>query len=366
MEYLKKLIAIHSISGDEQKVQEYIYDEINKLGLGPKKVGNNTVVRIPGMNSKKALLFNAHVDTVPEGNIELWKTDPFVPTVRGDKVYGLGASDEKAGVATLLLLAKRLITLKPMCDVWLHFVVHEELDGSGTKDTMRWFMKQYKNEYAHIAGILVEPTGLEEIQIGHKGNIFLQLTAYGDSGHGSRPDIIKKHAVFEMFKAFHELKKLEKKWKKYNDQLLGNPTIALATSINAGDVHAPNKFPDTCRATIDIRTNSQMHALALDDIKKSLQTLDVDLDVLYTPAGAGKTDKNNALVTITKKLFPKARICISQGSTDQCFFTEEGIPAIIIGPGEKRCMHIPNEYCVASKIQKAQQQYLKIIQQWGI
>ncbi|MCR4329176.1 MAG: M20/M25/M40 family metallo-hydrolase [Candidatus Roizmanbacteria bacterium] len=365
MNYIEKLIAIQSVSGSEQKIQEYIVNELKKFGIVPQKIGENVVAKITGKNNKKALLFNAHVDTVPEGNRKLWKADPFVPTVRGDKVYGLGASDEKGGVASLLLLAKTLVTSIPACDVWFHFVVYEELDGSGTRETMRWFMKQYGNAYASMAGILVEPTGLEEIQIGHKGNIFLKLTSYGDSGHGSRPELVKNHAVFVMYEAFKKLKKLEKKWSVYKDNILGSPSIALATSMHAGDEHAPNKFPDTCSSTVDIRTTPAMHDIALQQVNKALRGLGVSVDTMYAPASYGRTFETDPLVKVSRTVFSNAAITVSAGSTDQCFFTDVGIAAIIIGPGEKECMHIPNEYCILEKIQQASGGYYQIVQAWG-
>jgi len=46
-------------------------------------------------------------------------------------------------------------------------------------------------------------------------------------------------------------------------------------------------------------------------------------------------------------------------------FTERNIPAIILGPGEKNCMHIPNEYAVIEKIQRAVGLYDEIVQKWG-
>lgn len=365
MKYIKNLIAINSISGNEQSIQEYISEEIKKMGQSAFYVGKNVVVKIKGKNSTKALIFNAHVDTVPAGNNELWESNPFVPIIRNVKLYGLGASDEKAGVASLLGLANKYTQVTPACDVWFHFVVSEEIDGSGTKETMQWFMKKCKSKYTEIAGILVEPTGLEEIQIGHKGNIFLKLTSFGDSGHGSCPEQIKKHAVFVMFQAFQKLKELEAHWKKYADNELGMPSIALATSIQAGDMNAPNKFPDTCTATIDVRTVPTMHTRALLDISRTVQGYGVSVVALYPPASFGKTNITDTLVVVAKKVLPKALVCTSPGSTDQCFFTERNIPAIILGPGEKRCMHIPNEYCIPEKIEKACAQYSGIVEEWG-
>lgn len=362
---LQKLISINSVSGNEEEIQKFIFKYIKSYKLKPFYVAKNVAIKIKGKDSSSALIFNSHVDTVCAGNLALWNSGPFSGVVKKGNIYGLGASDEKASVAASLKLIEFFSKQKPDCDLWITYVVNEEVDGLGTKEFIKYFDK-YKSEYKDVAGILGEPTGLKKIEIGHKGNVFVKVTVSGDSGHGSQPEKVKKQAIKLIYKLIEKLDEENKVWsKKYKNEFLGIPTISL-TSINGGDINSPNKFPDTCTASFDIRTTPEVYQKAFDLIKEVANDVDpkIKIDYLYPPAPYGYTDKEEKIVKITKKI-TNARLSSSFGSNDMCFFTGVGIPAVVFGPGEPDSIHKLNEWVSLKNIDKCVEIYKEIIQKYS-
>src|SRR5262245_21614630 len=63
--------------------------------------GRPNVLAAIGRGDGRALLWNAHLDTVSPGNLAAWTADPFGGEVRDGKLFGRGASDDKGGVAVM-------------------------------------------------------------------------------------------------------------------------------------------------------------------------------------------------------------------------------------------------------------------------
>ncbi|MGQ9662690.1 MAG: hypothetical protein ACUVWX_10210 [Kiritimatiellia bacterium] len=78
---ISELVAIPSLSGEEQKVADYVYGHLSAVGLQPQRDEEDNVWVMVGPGEEPLLHVNSHMDTVVP--MEGWRTDPFRPVVRG-------------------------------------------------------------------------------------------------------------------------------------------------------------------------------------------------------------------------------------------------------------------------------------------
>ena len=101
LQLLQSLVAIPSVSRDETAAADFLFDYLEQRGANPQRHYNNIWCEqsLPKGN-RPTLLLNAHIDTVKPA--ATWQHNPFVPTLEGDRLYGLGSNDCGGGLVTLL------------------------------------------------------------------------------------------------------------------------------------------------------------------------------------------------------------------------------------------------------------------------
>ncbi|MGH8689052.1 MAG: M20 family metallopeptidase, partial [Burkholderiales bacterium] len=159
----------------------------------------SVIARAGGSDAKPPICFTGHLDVVPLGS-RAWSKDPFAGEADGDRLYGRGASDMKAGVASMLLAARSFGgRLAGTPGLVLVLTAGEENGCVGSRH-LAALPKLMGRAGAIVVG---EPTSNYPM-VGHKGSIKLHAAFKGVSAHGSMPQL-GVNAIYKAAKAIRAL-----------------------------------------------------------------------------------------------------------------------------------------------------------------
>jgi acetylornithine deacetylase len=149
----------------------------------------------------RSLILNGHVDVVPTGPLDMWDRGPFDAHIDDGWMYGRGAGDMKAGLASNLFAIEALkhLGLRPAADVFFQSVVEEECTGNGALACLQ-------RGYRADAALIPEPFA-EKFVSSQVGVIWFQVRLKGLPTHvayaGSGANAIE--AAIPLFEALHRL-----------------------------------------------------------------------------------------------------------------------------------------------------------------
>lgn len=312
---------------------------------------------LKGEKDGKTIILNGHLDTVPAGNG--WKYNPY-HAYEDDEgfIYGRGASDMKAGLASMLyaLICLKRINYPKKGNVLLFFNVDEEAINLGVKEFLK---RNIKADYA----IVGEPTDLN-VSIGHRGVARYILRTHGTSEHSGvalEPD----NAIEKMNELLQDLIKWGINIKKEkNNELLGS-ALSNITMIRGGT--APNIIPDICEIEIDRRllpgeTEEQVY-LEYENLLKNIK-IPFELEN-YTFLPASIINHDHPFVKkvhqISLKYNPNSEVNVFGACCEAAFFSiHKNIPTLIYGPGSLKEAHVINEKVHKSQVILAAKSYIEI------
>lgn len=263
LELCRKLIAIRSVTSEETRsIAEFCAREVlATAGIAARLIPSrsegqsqvNLLAFVEGRQRNLApLVLSTHLDTVPPGDSSLWTEcggDPFTATVKGERIYGLGAADTKldfAAKATALIE-----TGKPRRDVYLVGTFGEEHGLVGAKEIAE------SGALPRAALALVgEPSRLQVITA-HKGLIAFELAIrfepvdFGDSPGMRRVEFLGK-AAHSSTPALGENAIV-----KALSAAVSRPKLRIA-ALDGGD--AVNKVPARCELLVDAESAETLGA----------------------------------------------------------------------------------------------------------
>lgn len=338
---LSELISIPAVSRDETLKADALERYMLTQGFAPQREANNLwCVGKTMLPHRPTVLLNAHIDTVKP--VSGWQRQPHVPTLEGDRLYGLGANDCGGGLVALLFAFMQLNKMdEGQLPYNLVYLASAEEEVSGRNGIERALPLLPPIDVA----IVGEPTGMHPA-IAEKGLMVLDCTAHGVSGHAARNE-----GVNAIYAALPDIEWLRNYQFEKVSPLLG-PVKLSVTQINAGTQH--NVVPDACTFVVDVRTNEcYSNQAVLDEITAHLSA---DVKARSTRLNSSSIPESHPL--IQKCISLHAKPFGSPTLSDQALMN---FPSFKLGPGDSARSHTADEYICLSELDAALDFYIKLL-----
>lgn len=340
LELVTSLVSIDSVNpsldptgGGEREIASYIKEWADQNGLDARVdddgAGRPNVVvqsRTP-REGRPTLLLCGHLDTVSLAGV----ADPLTPRVDGDRLYGRGTYDMKAGLAATLIACREARDLDLPAAVVVAAVADEEYASLGVQRLLENFRAD--------AAIVCEPTEMK-VGIAHRGFVWLDIEVEGVAAHGSRPEL-GVDAIAKMGPVLVALEELNETLKGAAHPLLGPGSVHA--SVIEGGVEA-STIPERCVLTIERRTlpgeTPERIRAEIESMLDVCRAADPELNVrskviLHRPPT--ETARDEPLVAHLSGALREARgsdpdVAGMSYWADSAFISAAGIPAVIFGP----------------------------------
>lgn len=312
------------------------------------------------------LLVVDQIDTVvPDAG---WTTNPLEAVERDGKIFGLGASDSKGNVASLL---KALEANGPTRGLAVLFYVDEEYFFKG----MNQFVGSTLASSIDPKWILSVDGNGSSLGTGCRGLVEFDLELRSASGHSANP---QTSGVLRPF--LNTLSAFQDWLTSYTDEEQGSPTCNVARlqsglllredSVRPDFSEQGNRIPNFLQAKIEVRTTPGLRGKDIESFWKSSLECSIGLNTTVTSvfdyngfstpraqltpveqaiaSVLGRVDFLDAStfgyldLSMMAQLYPSARLCS-------------------FGIGEPGTNHRANEYVLIPRLEEGVQVYLKIL-----
>jgi len=311
----------------------------------------NVSGRLFGQNRELgAIVLNSHLDHVDPGELNLWTTPPYEPTVRDDRLYGRGSCDMKGPLAVQVysIAALKWLGRSPKRDVVFSGVVEEEIGGRGAQ-----FWAQGLNYDVDLI-VLGEPSS-NQLSLGHRGIAQYWVKFSGKSVHASVP-ASGTNPNQALAKFLTRLDQMSRDLPGH--AVLGRTTVA--PTIIEVDTQSMNVTPAWVRVLLDFRT-AAMSSLEIvdfvravagdspvvisdalsDDPEAPIRSDDQPIYGFYTDPKDADVERVRDLVG--KGMGWRPALESYQFATDGRHFKSLGAPIIGYSPAEEHLAHTVDE-----------------------
>ena len=330
------LVQKKSITPDDAGCLQYIEDFLIERGFVNEILTFGRVKNLWSVKKNKGplLVFLGHVDVVPTGPENEWEHDPFSGFDDGTFINGRGTGDMKGGIACFMSALSRIDV--DSLNYSIGFLITADEEGPSKNGTVKvveeLLQRNEKIDYCLIG----EPSTLEtvgdNIRIGRRGSINIELEVLGKQGHAAYPARVDNpiHRVVPFLD-----KLLKEVWDEGNEHF--PPTSLQLTNITAG-VGAHNVTPNNLYLKFNLRFSTQITGETIQDKVESFLksegikhkvSFDINAEPFYSEP---KLFTDVVCKSIEDVQGFKTSLSCSGGTSDGRFISKTGCEIVELGP----------------------------------
>lgn len=334
------LCLIPSVIGDEKAIADHVEAWARTVFAEGEILRRSHSLLLGNLNDPRpSVALVGHLDTVPRHQ----DTGPV--RIEGDRLYALGSSDMKGGLAVMMELAERLPRAQLPFNLLL--MLYEREEGPYLESGLGPILESLGDAKKLRFGIAMEPTD-NVVQVGCVGTLHATLRFTGKSAHSARP-WQGENAIHKAGPVLAELLALPPREVNFG----GFRFQEVMSVTRASGGRARNVIPDTMELNLNYRfAPGKTVAQAQEELRAFVAGR---AEIEFTDLSpSGRVCADNPLF---QRLLATtgASATSKQAWTDVARFSEAGIDAVNYGPGETAQAHQVNESASVSALVVAYQ-----------
>ena len=363
---IERLIAIDTTSHRSNlEAIDFLRTSLEALGAACRLTHNDDRTKANlyatlGPTDRSGIMLSGHTDVVPVAG-QVWSSDPFRLTLRGDRYYARGAADMKSFVGLCIALAPEFVERGLTTPLHFAFSYDEELGCIGVRRLIDEFAAMPVKPRLCIVG---EPTSMKVIA-GHKGKTSICCHVHGKEAHSALG--IGVNAVEAAAEVIAHIKGIQRRLRRDGpfDAAYEPPFATLHTGTIEGG-RALNIVPAECRFEFEVRALPHQDGDALlgeifdyaqrtiePDMKAVSPDAGFNFETLNDTAGFDLPDNDPAVLFATALTGDNQTGRVSFG-TEAGLFNRAGIPTVVCGPGSIEQAHKPDEYIARDQLEQGE------------
>ncbi len=356
--------------GEWEKAQ-VVLSWLDRLGLGPGELCSapdqrvprgerpNIVASLPGGPERGTFWIMTHMDIVPPGERRLWDSDPYVMTVKGDRLIGRGVEDNQQSLVASIFAAASVkeLGLRPRRAVRLLLVSDEETGSAQGVQHVLATGKHFSPQDEALVPDSGSPDG-SLMEIAEKSILWLKFMVTGRQCHASTPE--KGVNAFEA--GSHLVVRLGSLRERFaaRDTLFSPPSSTFVPTRKEANVPNVNTLPGEDIFYLDSRVLPREDlGEVMGEIRRICDGIQRDFGVQVAIEEVQKA--SSPPTSADAPVISRLRAAIRQvygveastvgigGGTVGAYLRAAGIPTVVWSRIEETA-HQPNEYCLVDNM----------------